>query len=168
MQELKAQTAALARGEEPAHAEFPHVLAENVIPHIGAFLEDGETDEERKLRDESRKILSHPDLRVSATCVRVPVPRAHSVACWLTTREPLTPERAREILSTAPGLMVLDDPARLSYPMPVTAAGRRRVQVGRIRADAATDSGIAFFVVGDQLLKGAALNAVQIAETLAF
>jgi aspartate-semialdehyde dehydrogenase len=166
MEELLAQTRAFVRGEPLVAEHFPHPLAFNAIPHVGAFLDDGSTDEERKLLAESRKILEHPALRVSATCVRVPVLRAHSVALWLETRRPLTPARAREVLGSAPGVMVLDDPAALSYPMPVTAAGEAKVQVGRIRADPTVSEGVALFVAGDQLLKGAALNAVQIAETL--
>ncbi len=166
MDELTGQIRAIAAGREPEVAEFPHQLALNVIPHVGGFLPGGETEEEAKLRNESRRILSLPDLAVSATCVRVPVLRSHSVAVWLTTKRPLSPDRAREILGSAPGVKVVDDPAALAYPMPVTAAGTAPVQVGRIRADESTDSGIAFFVAGDQLLKGAALNAVQIAETL--
>jgi len=166
MDELTGQIRAIAAGREPEVAEFPHQLALNVIPHVGGFLPGGETEEEAKLRNESRRILSLPDLAVSATCVRVPVLRSHSVAVWLTTKRPLSPDRAREILGSAPGVKVVDDPAALAYPMPVTAAGTAPVQVGRIRADESSDSGIAFFVAGDQLLKGAALNAVQIAETL--
>ena len=167
MQDLLDQTAAVARGEEPVPGVFAHPIAYNVIPHIGAFLDDGETEEERKLRAESRKILGAPELRVSATCVRVPVLRAHSVAVWIRTKRPLDPAEAREILSAAAGVMVLDDPRERSYPMPVRAAGIEPVLVGRIRRDeAAPGNGLAFFVSGDQLLKGAALNAVQIAGRL--
>ena len=166
MDELSGQIRAIAEGREPEVVEFPHQLALNVIPHVGDFLPTGETEEEAKLRNESRRILGLPDLAVSATCVRVPVLRSHAVAVWLTTERPLSPDRAREILGSAPGVKVVDDPAALAYPMPVTAASTAPVQVGRLRADESTDSGIAFFVAGDQLLKGAALNAVQIAETL--
>ncbi len=157
---------AVAAGEEPVAAEFPHPLALNVIPQVGAFLPGGETEEEAKLRNESRRILHEPGLGVSATCVRVPVLRSHAAAVWLTTRRPIDPGRAREILAGAPGVKVVDDPAALAYPMPVLATGAARVQVGRLRADESQESGLAFFVAGDQLLKGAALNAVQIAETL--
>jgi aspartate-semialdehyde dehydrogenase len=166
MAELSSQLRAVAEGRPPLVAEFPHQLAMNVIPQVGAFLPGGETEEEAKLRNESRRILHLPGLRVSATCVRVPVLRSHSVAVWVTTRRPLSPESAREILWTAPGVKVVDDPATLAYPMPISAAGTAPVQVGRLRADESTDSGLAFFVAGDQLLKGAALNAVQIAEAL--
>ncbi|MHC4472659.1 MAG: aspartate-semialdehyde dehydrogenase [Planctomycetota bacterium] len=166
MDELLDQTRAVSRGEPARPEHLPHPIAFNVIPHVGGFLEDGYTEEETKLLTESRKILSHPDLLVSATCVRVPVLRAHCVALWLETRRPLGAARAREVLEAAPGVMVVDDPAALSYPMPVTAAGEAKVQVGRIRADPTVDEGISLFAAGDQLLKGAALNAVQIAETL--
>ena len=167
MDELSGQIRAIAEGREPEVSEFPHQLALNVIPHVGGFLPGGETEEEAKLRNESRRILGLPDLAVSATCVRVPVLRSHAISIWLTTERPLDPDRAREILSNAPGVKVVDDPATLTYPMPVTAAGTAPVQVGRLRADESSDSGLAFFVAGDQLLKGAALNAVQIAESMA-
>ena len=166
MRELVSQTEAVLRGEQPEPKAFPHRIAFNVIPQIGGFLPDGSTEEEAKLRDESRKILGAPGLRVSATCVRVPVLRAHAVAVWVETERPLRPEEAREILAAAPGVKVVDDPGALSYPMPFTAAGTGTVEVGRIRADETNGNGLAMFVVGDQLLKGAALNAVQIAETL--
>ncbi len=166
MAELSSQIRAIAEGNEPVVSEFSHQLAMNVLPHVGGFLPGGETEEEAKLRNESRRILSLPDLPVSATCVRVPVLRSHAVAVWLTTRSPVAPERARAILERAPGVKVVDDPAALAYPMPVSASGTAPVQVGRLRADESSDSGLAFFVAGDQLMKGAALNAVQIAETL--
>lgn len=167
MRELLDQTAAIVRGEEPVAAAFAHPLAYNVIPAIGSFLEGGETEEERKLRDESRKILGEPALRVSATCVRVPVLRAHCVAAWLETRERIAPAEARRILAGSPGVKVMDDPDTPTYPMPITAAGTEEVLVGRIRTDESTpEPSLAFFVAGDQLLKGAALNAVQIAERL--
>jgi aspartate-semialdehyde dehydrogenase len=166
MAELIEQAAAVLAGRPARSEAFPWPLAFNVIPHIGAFLPDGSTEEERKLRDESRKILSLPDLAVSATCVRVPVLRSHSVACWLGTERPLSAERAREVLAAAEGVKVLDDPKTLAYPMPVFATGEGPVSVGRIRVDEAGGPGVSFFVAGDQLLKGAALNAIQIAEAL--
>lgn len=167
MQELLDQTAVLARNETVAPAAFPHQIAYNVIPQIGPFAEGDYTEEELKLRNEGRKILDHPELRVSCTCVRVPVLRAHCVAAWIRTEEPISPEGAREILSAAPGVMVLDDPREPTYPMPITAAGTEPVQVGRIRRDEIDpERGLALFLAGDQLLKGAALNAVQIAERL--
>jgi aspartate-semialdehyde dehydrogenase len=166
MAELLIQTKAILEGREAVHDAFPHPLAFNVIPHVGSFLPDGSTEEERKLRDESRKILSAPDLLVSATCVRVPVLRSHSVACWLTTERPISVARAREVLAAAHGVKLLDDPAALAYPMPIFASGEDAVRVGRIRVDEAGGPGLSFFAAGDQLLKGAALNAVQIAEEL--
>jgi aspartate-semialdehyde dehydrogenase len=175
MAELADQTADVL-ADRPARPDvFPHPLAFNVIPGIGGFLPDGATTEERKLTEETRKILSLPDLRVSALCVRVPVLRAHCAAVWLETERPIAPDRAREVLTAAPGVKVVDDPSSLAYPMPISAAGRCEisaagqddVQVGRIRADESTSGhGLMFFVAGDQLLKGAALNAVQIAEKL--
>jgi len=167
MAELSDQTADVLVDRPAVPGVFPHPLAFNVIPGIGGFNEDGSTTEEQKLVDESRKILGLPDLAVSGICVRVPVLRAHCAAVWLETERPVTPDRAREILAAAPGVKVVDDPAALAYPMPISAAGRDDVEVGRIRADESTSGyGLAFFVAGDQLLKGAALNAVQIAERL--
>lgn len=171
MAELTSQTADVLAGREATPVEFDQPIAFNVIPAIGSFRDDGTTTEERKLTDESRRILGRPDLRVSAVCVRVPVLRAHCAAVWLETERPLTPERAREVLAAAPGVKVVDEPARLAYPMPISAAGRSEVEVGRIRADESDSGpgsgmGLTFFVAGDQLLKGAALNAVQIAERL--
>jgi aspartate-semialdehyde dehydrogenase len=173
MRELLDQTGAALEGAQgptspggPAAGVFPHPIAFNVIPHCGRFLEDGGTEEERKLRDESRKILGVPDLAVSATCVRVPVLRAHCVALWAETKEALGADRAREVLGESPGVKVVDDPGSLAYPMPVSAAGRAPVLVGRVRVDETCRNGIAMFVAGDQILKGAALNAVQIAEVL--
>ena len=167
MAELEGQSADVLAGREAVPVEFDQPIAFNVIPAIGDFLEDGTTTEEHKLTDESRKILSRPDLRVSALCVRVPVLRAHCAAVWLGTERPVMPDRAREVLASAEGVKVVDDPSRLAYPMPISAAGRTEVEVGRIRADnSGSEPGLAFFVAGDQLLKGAALNAVQIAERL--
>jgi aspartate-semialdehyde dehydrogenase len=167
MAELEEGMKAVVFGREMPVEVFPHALTGNVIPAIGDFLPDGSTTEERKLRDESRKILGLSDLAVSATCVRVPVPRAHCVAVWIETEREIAPARAMEVLRDAPGVELVDDPARLAYPMPSSAAGRDEVQVGRIRADESTRApGLSFFVAGDQLLKGAALNAVQIAEHL--
>jgi aspartate-semialdehyde dehydrogenase len=167
MAELESQTADVLAGRPAKPEHFPHPIAFNVIPAIGEFLPGGETTEERKLLEESRKILGREDLRVSTTCVRVPVLRAHCAAVWLGLERPLTPGEAREILAAAPGVRVVDDPAASAYPMPIAAAGQVEVQVGRVRTDDSTsEPGLAFFVAGDQLLKGAALNAVQIAERL--
>jgi aspartate-semialdehyde dehydrogenase len=150
----------------PAAALFPHPIAFNLLPHVDSFLESGYTKEEAKMQDEARKIMHSPALRVSATCVRVPVYRAHSVAVTAEFQRPLSVERAREILSKAPGLELVDEPHRNRYPMPLTVAGKDNCQVGRLRLDCAFENGLSFWVAGDQLLKGAALNAVQIAELL--
>lgn len=166
LRELEAQRRALAEGREPAVEAFAVQLADNVIPHIDTFREDGWTREERKLVDESRKILSHPELEVAATCVRVPVGRAHSVSAQLAFERALTPEEAREVLRDAPGVVVVDEPGRPDYPTPLTASGRREVFVGRVRHDGSARGGLLLWAVGDQLLKGAAWNALQIAELL--
>jgi len=147
-------------------AVYPHQIAFNVLPHVDAFLESGYTKEEMKLENEGRKIMHHPDFRASGTCVRVPVFRAHSIAISAEFEKPVTPEAARAVLALAPGLQVVDDPAAKRYPMPLDLAGQDDCAVGRLRQDCALDNGLAFWVVGDQLLKGAALNAVQIAELL--
>ncbi|HEY2680053.1 MAG TPA: aspartate-semialdehyde dehydrogenase [Candidatus Udaeobacter sp.] len=145
---------------------FPHRIAFNVLPHVDSFLENGYTKEEVKMQDETRKIMHLPELRVSATCVRVPVYRAHSVAVTAEFEKPVSVEQAREILSKAPGLELVDEPDSNDYPMPLKVAGKDNCQVGRVRLDCALENGLSFWVSGDQLLKGAALNAVQIAELL--
>jgi aspartate-semialdehyde dehydrogenase len=145
---------------------YPHQIAFNAIPHVDSFLDNGYTKEEMKMENEGRKIMHHPDFRASVTCVRIPVFRAHSVAISAEFEKPVTPEAAREVLAKAPGLDVIDDPANKKYPLALDIAGRDNCAVGRIRKDCALDNGLAFWVVGDQLLKGAALNAVQIAECL--
>jgi aspartate-semialdehyde dehydrogenase len=145
---------------------FPHPIAFNLLPHVDSFLESGYTKEELKMQDETRKIMHLPELRVSATCVRVPVYRAHSVAVTAEFERPISVQQAREIFSTAPGLELVDEPHSNRYPMPLTVAGKDNCQVGRVRLDCALDNGLSFWVSGDQLLKGAALNAVQIAELL--
>ncbi len=149
-----------------AAAVFPHPIAFNVLPHVDSFLENGYTKEEVKMQDETRKIMHLPELRVSATCVRVPVYRAHSVAVTAEFERPVSVELAREVLSKAPGLELVDEPHSNHYPMPLKVAGKDNCQVGRVRLDCALDNGLSFWVSGDQLLKGAALNAVQIAELL--
>jgi aspartate-semialdehyde dehydrogenase len=166
IEELRSQTLAWARGETAPPRHFPHPIAFNVIPHIDAFGPDGYTGEERKLVQEVRKILDLPDLRVSPTTVRVPVFTAHSVAVNAETEDEVSPERAREIFHRFPGLRVLDDPQRQGYPMPILAEGQDDCFVGRIRRDPTVEHGLNFWVVGDQLRKGAALNGVQIAELL--
>ena len=147
-------------------AVYPHQIAFNVLPHVDAFLDNGYTREEMKLENEGRKIMHHPAFRASVTCVRVPVFRAHSLAISAEFEQPVTPEAARTVLAGAPGLRLIDDLAAKAYPMPLDLAGQDDCAVGRIRRDCALDNGLAFWVCGDQLLKGAALNAVQIAELL--
>ena len=141
-------------------------LAFNVFPHIDAFLADGYTREEDKMLHETRKIVGAPDLPVEATCVRVPVHRCHAISLTLATERQISPEEARQALASAPGLVVVDDPEQALVPQPIDLAGEDRVAVGRIRRSRAFDPGLALWVVGDQLRKGAALNAVQIAENL--
>jgi aspartate-semialdehyde dehydrogenase len=166
MRELEAQVNAYVRGEEPKVEAFPHQIAFNLIPHIDAFLDNGYTKEERKLRDETRKMLHDESIRITATTVRVPVLRAHSVSVNVETERKLSAEKAKELLSQAPGVQVLDDPASNRYPMPLFATGQDDCFVGRIREDDSVENGLNFWVVGDQLRKGAALNAIQIAEVL--
>jgi aspartate-semialdehyde dehydrogenase len=164
--ELEEQVRAFA-GDKPARAEvYPHPIAFNVLPHVDSFLENGYTKEEMKMQNEGRRIMHHPEFRCSVTCVRVPVYRAHSVAVSAEFEEPVSVECAREILAKAAGLELVDEPSRNRYPMPLDVAGRDNCAVGRLRRDCALENGLAFWVSGDQLLKGAALNAVQIAELL--
>jgi aspartate-semialdehyde dehydrogenase len=146
---------------------YAHQIAFNALPHAGSFAAgDDHTDEERKLINETRKILGDPDIRVSATCVRVPVVTGHSEAVNVQTREELSPERARELLAAAPGVVVLDDPDAALYPLAIDAAGRDEVFVGRIRRDPGHERALDLWIVADNLRKGAATNAVQIAELL--
>ena len=164
MSELSDQTRTVMHGGPPEPQAQPQQIAFNVIPQIDAFTESGYTREERKMIDESRKILHEPEMAVSATCVRVPVFVSHCVAAHLEFEEPISPGEARALLSQMPGLTVHDDPTASVYPMPVDAAGRDDVFVGRIRQDASHPNGLAMWVVTDNLVKGAALNALQIAE----
>jgi aspartate-semialdehyde dehydrogenase len=166
IEELRRQTRAWAQGEPITPRHFPHQIAFNLIPHIDRFGADGYTGEERKLVDEARKILEAPDLRISPTTVRVPVFTCHSVAVNAETEEPIGVERARALFERFAGLRVWDDPAQGRYPMPVTVEGQDDCYVGRIREDLSHPSALNFWVVGDQLRKGAATNAVQIAELL--
>jgi len=145
---------------------FPYQIAFNILPHIDAFQENGYTKEEMKLVHETRKILEDDGIRVSPTTVRVPVFTAHSVSVHVETDKKIPAAKARELFGGFPGLQVLDDPANRRYPMPLFAAGKDDCFVGRIREDLAVENGLNFWVVGDQLRKGAALNAVQIAEVL--
>jgi aspartate-semialdehyde dehydrogenase len=164
--ELESQTRQMFAMQDPEVNKFAHRIAFNLLPEIGVDSGNGYTDEEMKLVNESRKILELPELRVSATCVRVPVFHCHSEAAHLTFRRELLPAEAREILKKAPGVKVLDDLSQHIYPMPLLAAHDDETLVGRIRTDLATPNTLALFVVADNLRKGAALNAVQIAEVL--
>ena len=164
MDELVEQYAALSRGEEPKVEKFAYQLAYNVIPHIDVFTDNDYTKEEMKMYHETKKIMHAPDMEVSATCVRVPVMRAHSEAVWIETEEPVSLEAARKAFAKAEGLVVIDNPAEKRYPMPLDAAGTDPVFIGRIREDISNPRGMTFWLVGDQIKKGAALNAVQIAQ----
>src|SRR3990172_4067776 len=167
MAELIAQTKAYARDEKMEIAAFKHQIAFNVIPHIDAFLENGYTKEEMKMTNEGRKIMGIPDLRVTCTTVRVPVLTAHSISINAQFAKKITREKARELIAKFPGCRVMDDPANNVYPMPLFAAGKDDCYVGRIREDDSAENCLNLWVCGDQLRKGAALNAVQIAEVLA-
>jgi aspartate-semialdehyde dehydrogenase len=164
--ELETQSRALFALSEIQPGKFPHRIAFNLLPEIGKASANGYTEEEMKMVNESRKILGLPDLAVSATCVRVPVFYCHSEAAHLFFKNPITPERARNILRDAPGVKVVDDLEQHIYPMPLLGAGNDDTLVGRIRADLTAPNGLAVFVVSDNLRKGAATNAVQIAELL--
>jgi aspartate-semialdehyde dehydrogenase len=165
---LNAECRALIGGHEmPEPQIYPHQIAFNVLAHAGSFPEgDDHTDEERKLINETRKILGDPEIKVSATCVRVPVVTGHSEAVNIETLEPLDPGQARELLEAAPGVTVVDDPAAARYPMAVDAAGKDEVYVGRIRRDAGNERALDMWVVSDNLRKGAATNTVQLGELL--
>lgn len=168
MDEMLVQTRQLLNDQPIKPEVFAHRIGFNLIPHIDVFLDNGYTKEEMKMLYESRKMLHLPGLKVSCTCVRVPVMRAHSEALNLEFEQEITPEEARAILSAAPGVKLVDNPAAKQYPMPIDATEQYDVLVGRIRQDASRDDkrGLDIFVSGDQILKGAALNAVQIAELL--
>jgi aspartate-semialdehyde dehydrogenase len=163
---LAEQARQWAAGEPVEQQFYPHQIAFNVLPHIDSFLPSGATKEEQKMVDETVKIFRDADLKVTATCVRVPVFGAHSEAVNVQTRTKLSATEARELLAAAPGVVVVDDPADLQYPMPLPAEGRDPVYVGRIREDVTVENGLDLWVVSDNLRKGAALNAVQIAEEL--
>jgi len=166
LEELRRQVVQTVHGKPITKEVYPHQIAFNVLPHVDSFLPNGYTKEEMKMQNEGRKIMHHPSFRASITCVRVPVYRAHSVAVSAEFEKPVSVEAARDVLRKAPGLDVIDDPANAGYPLPLNAAEKDNCQVGRLRLDCALENGLAFWVVGDQLLKGAALNAVQIAEEL--
>src|SRR5438477_3946380 len=164
--ELKEQIAAAAEDRQSAAQIYPHPIAFNVLPHVDVFLESGYTKEEMKMQNEGRKIMHLPEFLASVTCVRVPVYRAHSVAVSAEFEKKVSVEQAREVLAKAPGLELVDEPQKNRYPMPLNVAGKDNCEVGRVRLDCALENGLVFWVSGDQLLKGAALNAVQIAELL--
>ena len=164
MAELIEQYAQLGRGEEPTVEKFAYQLAYNIIPQVDVFTDNGYTKEEMKMYNETKKIMHAPDLDVSATCVRVPVMRAHSESIWLETETALPLDKVREALANAEGVIVMDDPANKVYPMPLDIANKDAVYVGRLRKDLTCANGLSFWVVGDQIKKGAALNAVQIAQ----
>lgn len=165
MDELVEQYRQLVNGEEPTVEKFAYQLAYNVIPQVDVFTDNGYTKEEMKMFNETRKIM-HSDVKVSATCVRVPVMRAHSESVWVETERPVSVAEAREAFSKAEGVVLCDDPGKKEYPMPLPLAGCDPVYVGRIRKDLADENGLTFWCVSDQIKKGAALNAVQIAEWL--
>ena len=166
IEELERQVEQIVSGGTVTKEVYPHQIAFNVLPHVDSFLSDGYTKEEMKMQNEGRKIMHHPTFVASVTCVRVPVYRAHSVAVSAEFEKPVTVDAARAVLSTAPGLDLVDAPEKNEYPLPLYAAEKYNCQVGRIRKDCAMENGLCFWVSGDQLLKGAALNAVQIAEEL--
>ena len=167
MAELVTQTKAYANGQAMAVEVFKHQIAFNVIPHIDAFLDNGYTKEEMKMTNEGRKIMGMPDLRVSCTCVRVPVLTAHSISVNAQFEKKITVAKAKELISGFSGCQVMDDPAGNTYPMPLFCAGKDDCYVGRIREDESAENCLNLWVCSDQLRKGAALNAIQIAEVLA-
>jgi aspartate-semialdehyde dehydrogenase len=166
IEELKRQVGEIVAGKPVTREVYPHQIAFNVLPHIDSFLPAGYTKEEMKMENEGRKIMHHPNFRASVTCVRVPVYRSHSIAVSAEFEKPVSAEAARAILKKAPGLDLVDDPENKKYPMPLFTSEKYNCEVGRVRLDCAMDNGLCFWVSGDQLLKGAALNAVQIAEEL--
>src|SRR5438128_3703083 len=164
--ELRQQVEDASQNREMRSQIYPHPIAFNVLPHVDSFLENGYTKEEMKFQNEGRKIMHLPEFRASLTCVRVPVYRAHSVAVSAEFERKVSVEQAREVLAKAPGLELVDEPHNNRYPTPLDVAGKDNCQVGRVRLDCVFENGLSFWVSGDQLLKGAALNAVQIAELL--
>jgi aspartate-semialdehyde dehydrogenase len=166
VQELLDQSRGYLAGDEPDPSIYPHPIAFNVLPHIDTFDASGYTGEERKVADETRKMLGLPDLRVSATCVRVPVLQSHSASIQIETTEKITADQVRQLLMGAPGVVLQDDPSNKVYPLPRPATGNDEVFVGRIREDSSHPHGIVLWFSSDNLRKGAATNAVQIAESL--
>jgi aspartate-semialdehyde dehydrogenase len=166
IEELKRQVGEIVAGKPVTKQAFPHQIAFNVLPQVDVFLPNGYTKEEMKMENEGRKIMHHPAFKASVTCVRVPVYRSHSIAVSAEFEKPVSVEAAHAILKKAPGLDLVDEPENRKYPMPLFTSEKDNCEVGRIRKDCALDNGLCFWVSGDQLLKGAALNAVQIAEEL--
>jgi aspartate-semialdehyde dehydrogenase len=166
IEELRRQVDQVVHGQKVTREVYPHQIAFNVLPHVDSFLPTGYTKEEMKMENEGRKIMHHPNFQASVTCVRVPVYRAHSVAVSAEFEKQVTVEAALAVLKDAPGLDVVDNPAKSEYPLPLYQSDQYNCAVGRLRKDCALDNGLCFWVSGDQLLKGAALNAVQIAEEL--
>mgnify|MGYP001184919979 FL=1 len=165
MDELKEQYAELEREQKPTVDKFAYQLAYNLIPQVDSFTENGYTKEELKMYNETRKIM-HSNIKVSATCVRVPVLRAHSESVWVETEQPISVEEAKKAFNNTPGLVLMDNTDNLEYPMPLFLEGKDEVFVGRVRKDLSNENGLTFWSVSDQIKKGAALNAVQIAEYL--
>ena len=165
MKELENQYRQVLNGEEVTVNKFAYQLAYNLIPHIDVFTDNGYTKEEMKMYHETRKIM-HSEVKVSATCVRVPSLRAHSESVWVETEQPVSVAQAREAFAQAPGCVLMDEPENKVYPMPLFLSGKDEVFVGRIRKDLSDENGLSFWCVSDQIRKGAALNAVQIAEWL--
>ena len=165
MKELEEQYRQIANGEAVHVEKFAYQLAYNLIPHIDVFTDNGYTKEEMKMYNETRKIM-HSDIRVSATCVRVPSLRAHSESIWVETEQPISVEQAKEAFASAQGCVLMDEPEKKIYPMPLFLSGKDEVFIGRVRKDLTDECGLSFWCVSDQIRKGAALNAVQIAEYL--
>lgn len=165
MRELETQYRQVLKGETPTVEKFAYQLAYNLIPHIDVFTDNGYTKEEMKMFNETRKIM-HSDIRVSATCVRVPSLRAHSESIWVETNEPISVRQAQEAFASTPGCVLMDEPEKKIYPMPLFLSGKDEVFIGRVRKDLTDECGLSFWCVSDQIRKGAALNAVQIAEYL--
>jgi aspartate-semialdehyde dehydrogenase len=166
IEELKRQVEEIVAGKPVTKEVYPHQIAFNVLPQVDSFLPTGYTKEEMKMENEGRKIMHHPAFKASVTCARVPVYRSHSIAVSAEFKKPVSVEAARAVLKKAPGLDLVDEPENNKYPMPLFTSEKYNCEVGRIRLDCALDNGLCFWVSGDQLLKGAALNAVQIAEEL--
>jgi aspartate-semialdehyde dehydrogenase len=166
IEELKRQVGEIVAGRPVTKEVYPHQIAFNVLPQVDSFLPTGYTKEEMKMENEGRKIMHHPNFRASVTCVRVPVYRSHSIAVSAEFEKPVSVDAARKVLQQAPGLDLMDEPEKNKYPMPLFTSEKDNCEVGRVRKDCALENGLCFWVSGDQLLKGAALNAVQIAEEL--